>query len=159
MNYTFFTDICRKDFSLTGLRKFLLLLLSHCDEMAGGRLWRQFGSEDSMVFGCIIYSIVLRLDVNIGSEGWKNETKVGNVEVPNSKRISSSNSSLPECFPATQATQVRFPASRCSSRGWRWPWTSLFIEVIQIWFKNTQTCKYMIIPEKELASAIRVKRS
>ncbi len=67
MNYTFFTDICRKDFSLTRLRKFLLLLLSHCDEMAGDRLWRQFGSEDSMVFGCIIYCGAS--DIDIGSEG------------------------------------------------------------------------------------------
>jgi hypothetical protein len=103
--------------------------------------------------------IVVRLDVDIGSEGWKkHETNVGNVEVPHSNSISCSNNSLLVCLPASQATQVRFPiVSRCSSWGWRWPLTSLFIEMTPTWFKNTLTCKYLIIPGKKLANSIRIR--
>ncbi len=45
-----------------------------------------------------------------------------------------SNSSLLECSSSIQATWVLFPAvSRCSCKGWRWPWSSLSIVVTLTW--------------------------
>ncbi len=51
--------------------------------MAGGRLWRQFGSEESMVFGCIIYVLWCVWTSILAVKAEKNVTNVGNVEVPN----------------------------------------------------------------------------
>ncbi len=53
------------------------------------------------------------------------------VEVTNSNKLSCSKSSLLECSPAKKAGSIpgrdKFASGR-SSRGWRWPWSSLSIE-------------------------------
>jgi len=84
------------------------------------------------------------------------------VEVPNSNSISCSHSSLLECSlpPRRPApgidSQPGHVCPGCFSRGWRWPWSSLFRMVTLTWFKTTRTCKYLIIQGKVYTYSIHL---